>query len=210
MPRTIRKIPEQGYIHVMCRGNNKRKLFFRAKDYKLFWKIALLFKQTEKVKIYHYALMPNHIHFMIGVNDSSNLAKFMQRLSLTYYYYFKKRHQCVGHLWQGRFISKVIEDEAYYLQCGKYIELNPVRAGLISKPEAYPFSSYRVYVIGTMDRLVDMDPYYLELGNSIIIRQQFYLRMVIDEETNNKVACAQQNDKVQSDLMQPIDYKKVV
>ncbi|MBU1929064.1 MAG: transposase [Candidatus Omnitrophica bacterium] len=190
----------------MCRGNNKRKLFFRPKDYKLFWKMALLFKQTEKVKIYHYALMPNHFHFMVGVDDNSDLAKFIQRLSLTYYYYFKKRHQCVGHLWQGRFKSKVIDDEAYYLQCGKYIELNPVRARLISKPEAYPFSSYRVYVLGVADKLVDIDPYYIELGSSIIIRQQFYLKTIINENIKKKIDCTHQNEEVQSDLLQPIDY----
>jgi putative transposase len=209
MVRAARKVPEQGYIHVMCRGNNKRKLFFRPKDYKLFWKMALQFKQAEKVKIYHYALMPNHIHFMVGVDDQSDLAKFMQRLSLTYYNYFKKRHQCIGHLWQGRFKSKVITNETYYLQCGKYIELNPMRAGLVSQPEKYAYSSYKVYVLGAADRLVDIDPFYIELGRSVIVRQQFYLKTVIYEETKIKLDWAQRTKKVQSELLQADDLNTV-
>lgn len=202
MARAARKVPEHGYIHVMCRGNNKRKLFFRPKDYMIFRKMVLIFKQAEKVKIYHYALMPNHVHFMVGVDDNSDLAKFMQRLSLTYYNYFKKRHQCVGHLWQGRFKSKIIGDEAYYLQCGKYIELNPVRAGLVSEPETYPFSSYKVYALSATDKLVDINPFYIELSRSIIVRQQFYLMKVIDEKTMNQLDWALQNEKVQTDLLQ--------
>jgi len=103
----------------------------------------------------------------------------------------------VGHLWQGRFKSKIIEDERYFLQCGKYIELNPVRAGLVQAPDDYTYSSYGCYAVGRKDRAVDKQAnrFYVELGGDEALRQNCYGNMMIEE-----VAIDELKKKAKSEL----------
>jgi len=150
-------------------------------DYKFYHGLATKYKKFTGLKIVHYCFMPNHVHFMIGVNPQSDLASFMQRLNLSFYYYYQKRRKYVGHLWQGRFKSKPIEKDDYFLCCGKYIELNPVRAGLCESPADYPFSSYASYALGKPDYLLDMDPFYPDLADTPKGRQKAYCNIVIPE-----------------------------
>ena len=86
------------------------------------------------------------------------MARFMQQVNLTYSLYFKKTYGYCGHLWRDRFQSKLIEHDSYLLQCGYYIETNPVRAGIAAEPERYEFSSYRFYCYGQDDKLVTCNP----------------------------------------------------
>lgn len=126
------------------------------------------------MKIYHYCLMPNHVHLMVWVDEASNLSRFMQRVNGKYAYYYKRRHKYIGHLWQDRFKSKIIDKESYLAQCGKYIELNPVRAKLVESPEGYFYSSYRHYALGVPDKLVDENPLFLSLDIDPDKRKGFY------------------------------------
>lgn len=174
MPRISRLIPEYGVLHIICRGNNKRKVFLKERDYKFYYHCLVKLKKEEGIKIYHYCLMPNHPHLMVAVFPGSNLSHFMQRVNGKYVYYYKKRHKYTGHLWQDRFKSKAIDDECYLAQCGKYIELNPVRAKLTDLPEDYTFSSYRHYAFGEEDKLVDDNPLFLALDEDPIKRSRIY------------------------------------
>jgi len=178
MPRTPRLVPECGALHVICRGNNKRKVFLRKRDYEYYYHCLVELKKEEGIKIYHYCLMPNHPHLLVGVEKESNLSRFMQRVNGKYAYYYKKRHQYTGHLWQDRFKSKIIDDEGYLAQCGKYIELNPVRAKLADLPEKYSFSSYRHYAFGEKDELVDDSPLFLSLDKEPVKRSEIYREII--------------------------------
>jgi len=196
MARAARYVPENGYLHVMCRGNNRRKVFLKPKDYKFYLWLAGKFKLEEAVKIIHYCLMPNHAHFLLGVMPESNLASFMKRLNLIYFFNYRKRRDYVGHLWQGRYKGKIIEKDDYFIGCGKYIELNPVRAGLCDQPEEYPYSSYMYYAYGKEDDLLDEDPFYAGFGATAQERQAVYRRIVSDEDVARKMSFRKfMNDK---------------
>ncbi len=92
MPRDARLIPAEGFLHVMCRGNNRRKLFLRPRDFKTYYLFLKKLKEEEALKIFHYCLMPNHVHLLVGVNTESNLSRFMQRVNLKYFYYYRGNH----------------------------------------------------------------------------------------------------------------------
>jgi putative transposase len=183
MPRAPRLVPEYGVLHVICRGNNKRKVFLRKRDYEYYYHCLVQLKKEEGIKIYHYCLMPNHPHLLVGVEEESRLSHFMQRVNGKYAYYYKKRHQYIGHLWQDRFKSKIINDEGYLVQCGKYIELNPVRAKLVGLPEEYGFSSYCHYAFGKKDELVDDNPLFLSLDEDPVKRSKIYREIIRAEMT---------------------------
>jgi len=186
MPRGARVVPETGYLHVMCRGNNRRKIFFKPQNYRFYHQLAVKYKKLTGIKIIHYCFMPNHVHFMIGVKPASDLATFMKRLNLSFFYYYRRNREYVGHLWQGRFKSKIIEKDDYFLCCGKYIELNPVRAGLCDSPQDYPYSSYAFYALGKPDYLLDMDPFYPGLADTLKGRQKAYCNIIIPEDYPGK------------------------
>lgn len=180
MPRLARIIPPEGFLHVISRGNNRRKIFLNPRDFKAYYLFLKKLKKEEAIKIFHYCIMPSHVHLLVGVGESSNISKFMKRVNLKYFFYYSKKHNYIGHLWQDRFRSKLVEQDAYFIQCGKYIELNPVRANIVKSPEDYPFSSYLHYARGIKDALVDDDPLYLDLGDTAFIRQLAY-RDKVDE-----------------------------
>lgn len=181
MPRQARIIPPEGFLHVISRGNNHRKLFRSPAHFNTYLYLLKKFKGEEMIKVFHYCLMPNHIHLLVGVRPESNLSRFMKRLNLTYFYRYKRKFTYSGHLWQDRFKSKLIEEEPYLIQCGKYIELNPVRAGIVRMPQDYPYSSYLHYITGAGNELVDDDPWYLDLSRNPAMRKLLYKKMIINE-----------------------------
>jgi len=172
MPRIPRTYAPDGVYHILSRGNNRARIFHDHHDYRSFLQIVGHYKKVFGFKLYHYCLMPNHVHFTIQPN--SEMPKFMQRIKLTYSKVFRDRYAFVGHVWQGRYKSLHIDNDAYLLACGNYIEMNPVRAGLVTKPENWPYSSYRFYAYGEKNTLVDMDPLYLSLGQTPAERQSRY------------------------------------
>ena len=130
--------------------------------------------------MYHFALMPNHVHLVLQVVDGPALSKAMQGLNLSYSLYYRKRYKYLGHLWQGRFKSLVIDRESYLLECGRYVELNPVRAHLARDPREYAWSSYRTYAEGLEHPLIAIaaNPLYEQLGASAERRQQAYRQFI--------------------------------
>lgn len=187
MARGARFVPENGYLHVMCRGNNRRNVFIKPKDYRFYLWLAGKYKIEAAIKIIHYCIMPNHVHFLLGIAPESNLASFMKRLNLVYFFHFRKKREYVGHLWQGRFKSKIIEKDNYFIRCGKYIELNPVRARLCQAPEEYAFSSYMYYAYGKENELLDNDPFYVNLGKTPEERQARYRELVTNKIVTEKM-----------------------
>jgi len=178
MPRPLRITVSNLPFHILDRGNNRQIVFREEEDFIYFLKLLKRYKKELKFKLYHFCLMPNHIHFMIEPTIAGSLPKIMMRLTLAYSVYFNKKYGGVGHVWQGRYKSSLIDKENYFIWCGLYVELNPARAGLVVRPEDWRWSSYNFYAFGKVDplmeRLVDVDPYYLQLGNSPEERQKRY------------------------------------
>ncbi len=171
MPRQSRIVVQNCPHHIMQRGHNSQVVFHEKEDYVSYlaslkeWKIKL------KCKVYAYCLMPNHIHLIVDPGDRiENLGLMMKRLAGRYTRRVNKRTQRTGSLWEGRFKSSPIQASEYLLACSRYVDMNPVRLGLVSKPDQYSWSSCR-YKVGTeiLDWL-DLDPFYQSLGRTRLHR----------------------------------------
>lgn len=181
MPRSRRRLLSQSYYHIMTRGNNRNTIFRGDEDYQKYLDLVMRYKEDHPFDLLHYCLMPNHTHFLIKTNKASHFSTFMKKLNLSYYYYYKKRYSWVGHFFQGRFKSQPVGKDDYFIQCGKYIELNPVRAGFVKNPGEYPYSSYNYYAKGFNDTLITEDFVYQELNGSLQSKQRKYQDIVTDE-----------------------------
>lgn len=144
MPRMARLLMNNSCYHIITRGNQKQTVFLEEDDFKTYLKKLKEYTKRFKAKLYSFCLMPNHVHLILEPQESKKLAKLMQGLNLSYTLYFNRKYNKVGHLWQDRFISKVIYKDEYLLDCIQYIESNPIRAAIINNPQDYAWSSYRL------------------------------------------------------------------
>lgn len=186
MPRVRRYIPVDSALHIMCRGNNRQNIFRNDSDKLYYWRLLNELKNKNKINIFHYCIMNNHVHLMVWVSCQSKLSKFMKQVNPSYFNYYKKLYGYWGHIWQGRYKSNVIETDSHLLHCGKYIELNPVRAGIVSLPREYDFSSYKHYSLGYQDALISDSPAFLSLADNFLKRRQHYIAFVVDNDIINK------------------------
>lgn len=142
MPRGARITIANGCYHVITRGNQRQTVFVDSDDYEMYLKLLCKYKKKFKCKLYCFCLMPNHVHLIIETQEPNILKRLMHGLSLSYTIYFNYKYNKVGHLWQDRFKSKLIQKDTYFLECIGYIESNPLRASLVPKINEYPWSSY--------------------------------------------------------------------
>ncbi len=173
MPRSARVVPESGIFHIITRGNNKMRVFNADSDYKRYLFVLGQLKIKHKIIIYHYCLMPNHVHIILETCRKSNLSVFMKSLNLSYFQYFKRKYGYSGHFWQDRYKSFLIQKDRYLLACGIYIEYNPVRAGIVNDPSKYIYSSHNSYLNKTSG-LITPNPLLMELGNDEDTRIKLY------------------------------------
>jgi putative transposase len=141
MARPLRLQCAGGIYHVMARGNNRKPIFHDDRDYKSMLAILRDAAHNYAWAFYAYCLMPNHYHLVLETRDG-NLSEGMRQINGVYAMRFHKHHASVGHVFQGRFNSILIDREPYLLQVCRYVVLNPVRADLVSKCEDWPWSSY--------------------------------------------------------------------
>ena len=182
MPRKARFLFDGGIYHVYSRGNNRKNLFLAPEDFEVFLEQLKLLKPTFGYELFHYCLMTNHFHLLIRMTKGEELSKLMHRLKLSYTRYYKTKYDFVGHLFQGRYKSPWIEEESYYLQCGRYIERNPVSAGMVKECHHYPYSSASYYVEGKVDELLTENIYYKDMGKTAAERRLAYREFVSLEE----------------------------
>lgn len=181
MPRPARLLLSQSYYHIITRGNNRNTVFRFDIDYLYYLDIMTKYKQELPFDLYHYCLMPNHIHLLVRTRNSHDFSLFMKKLNLSYFHYYRKRYGWVGHFWQDRFKSQPVGKDSYFIQCGKYVELNPVRASLVTSPELYNFSSYHYYAFGKNNELITPDFFYNDLGKTDAEKQEKYRKLVVGD-----------------------------
>ncbi len=168
-----------GYAHhVIQRGNNRQAIFLRPHDYTIWLQLAAECAQQCHVAIHAYVLMDNHFHVLATPESADGLPKMMQALGRRYVRYFNDQHARTGTLWEGRYKSTVIQAELHLLSCMAYMDLNPVRAGVVGRPEDYPWSSYRHYVGQRVDRLITAHPLVWAMGNTPFSRESAYADLV--------------------------------
>jgi len=141
MAKTKRLVFDNACCHVMVRGNRKQNVFVDESGYTKYRKILMHYKRKHKLRLYAYCLMPNHVHLIFHIKAATSLSKAMLGLNLSYAKWFNKKYEKVGHLWQGRYKSMVIQNNDYLLDCIQYVELNPVRAGICKSAFEYFWSS---------------------------------------------------------------------
>ena len=174
MTRPPRQLLDGGCYHLIARGNNRQCLLTEEAAFHDFLDLLARAKARYPAKLYHSCLLSHHIHLLLEIGAGPQLPKFMQLVLQGYARWYGKRQRYSGHVWQGRYKSPRVDQESYYLEAGRYIERNPLRAKIVQDLKEYPWSSYAVYAYGTLNPLVDEDPYYGQLGSNPSGRQTAY------------------------------------
>ena len=199
MPRRPRLNLTGVPLHVVQRGNNRQACFFAEEDYRfyLYW----LRKGADKYgcDLHAYVLMTNHVHLLLTPHGKTSASGLMQSLGRRYVQYVNRISKRSGTLWEGRFKASLVNAEEYLLLCYRYIELNPVRAGMVKDPGAYPWSSYRSHGLGERDDLIHDHELYLALGSRAEERQLAYrdlFRSQLDEAALTEIRKAASRELV--------------
>jgi putative transposase len=167
MPRTSRVVLENYPHHVIQRGHNRQVVFASDEDYGYYLDNLREWKETLGCKVYAFCLMTNHVHLLIDpCEKKENLALLMKRVAARQTRYANKLEKCTGTLWEGRYKSSAISTNEYLLACSRYIELNPVRAGIVKNPIDYKWSSYRLKISPGNKNWLDLDPLFEGLGSN--------------------------------------------
>ena len=156
MPRRRRHFPPNAVLHVVNRGVERRQLFATPKDYGRFLRLLDVALADNPVRLVAYALMPNHWHLVLRAPDPNDLSQFMHRLTWRHAAVFRKATQStgLGHVYQGRYRAHLIDTERRYLVAVRYVEANPLRAGLVERAEEWRWSSLHERLHG-IRRIVD-------------------------------------------------------
>jgi len=174
MPRRARLTIPDVPLHIIQRGNNHSACFYRDEDYQMY--VRLLDELALKCGcgVHAYALMTNHVHLLVTPMERESAAQMMKNLGQRYVQYVNRTYRRSGTLWEGRFRSCIANGEHYVLTCYRYIELNPVRAKMVSHPGDYAWSSYRANTGGRGSTSIVPHAHYLALGDSHDARQEAY------------------------------------
>jgi putative transposase len=167
---------------VLNRGHNREAVLAGDDDREAFLALLTRYKRRFGFLLHHYCLMGNHFHLLIRLTRPHDLSPMMAGLLRAYVHSFHRRRGFVGHLWQGRFKSPAVQREGYWLSCGRYIERNPVEAGLVRAPWDYRWSSAAAYATGAADPLVDENPCYRELAGGAKARRSRWRAFLLDAD----------------------------
>jgi len=196
--RQNREKSSSGFYHVMVRGINKNDLFLEDEDKKYFLHVLADKKEQCDFLLPAYCLMDNHVHMLIK-EQTMGLSNIMKSVNVTYAGYFNRKYDRVGPLFQGRYRSEDIEDENYFLAVARYIHQNPMKAGMVSAPELYKWSSYSDYInIDKQNKLAD---------TGIILEMFGYERGNVSEEFKNFMVQEDQSDFL--DVKNKNDYLRM-
>jgi putative transposase len=148
MPRLSRIFLPGTSAHVIQRGNDRMAIFRKEADYEVFSSFLKSAAEVESVPVNGYVLMTTHFHLLVTPESQDSVPRMMRRLGCRYVAYFNRTYERIGTLWNGRYRSLLIQDERYWLTCLRYIEQNPVRAGIVPSPERYRWSSFGAHAHG--------------------------------------------------------------
>jgi len=177
MPRPTRLdltgIPQ----HITQRGNNRQACFFAKSDYELYLSLLTEACHKHECNIHAYVLMTNHVHLLITPNISMGVSLVIRDLGRDYVSQINRSYQRTGTMWEGRFKSSLVDGEAYCLECYRYIELNPVRAGMVKHPSDYQWSSFNTNALGAPSTLITPHESWQSLGHQNKTRLLNYQRL---------------------------------
>ena len=177
MTRLRRYCPGGIPVHIIQRGNNRSDCFYENLDKGYYFQLLKAATDSFPVRIHAWVFMSNHVHLLLTPKESDSVSNMMQFVGREYVRYFNRKYLRTGTLWDGRFKSCLVETERYFLVCQRYIELNPVRAGLACEPAAFHWSSFNSNALGIDSSLLTPHEVYLRLGNTQAKRLAAYLAL---------------------------------
>lgn len=164
--------------HIIQRGNNRQAIFSGEADYQLLLDLIDEHARKQQVAVHGYVLMSNHFHLLATPETEEGIPQMMQAVGRRYVRNYNLRQGRSGTLWEGRYRSTLIQAERYLLACMVYMDLNPVRAGMVADPADYRWSSHQHYIGRRADKLITPHPLYWELGNTPFARDEAYGALV--------------------------------
>ena len=174
MARLPRVCPVGIPQHVIQRGNNRQVCFASEQDFVAYAAWLKEYSKKHKVDIHAWVLMTNHVHLLCTPRANNAISLMMQSLGRQYVRYFNFSYKRTGALWEGRFKSCLVQEENYLLHLYRYIELNPVRAGMVKQPSDYSWSSYQINALGKESNLCTAHPLYIALASESKERRENY------------------------------------
>lgn len=174
MPRKPRFYQPGIPVHLFQRGHNKEPVFFDDEDYLVYLRFLRESADACGCLVHAYVLMTNHVHLLVTPESSTAISTLFQGIGRHYVPYMNKTYKRRGSLWEGRHKGNIIESEAYFLICMRYIEMNPVRSGMVDHPAKYRWSSYAVNAQGVDNAVIRAHEQYLALGKTSEARQVAY------------------------------------
>ncbi len=174
MPRKPRFYVPGAPVHAVQRGHNRSAVFFADLDYLEYLRCLKQAADSCGCAVHAYVLMTNHAHLLLSAERAESVGRLFQSLGRHYVRYVNETYQRHGGLWEGRYRCSVIDSQAYLLSCMRYIELNPVRAGMVDHPASYRWSSYAANALGVSNALLTAHAEYVALGRLPDNRQSVY------------------------------------
>ena len=174
MPRRARISIADIPHHIVQRGNNRDTCFYSDQDYLFYLECLQEYAELTQCAIHAYVLMTNHVHLLVTPQTADGIGVMMRRLGQRYVQYINRTYKRSGTLWEGRYKSCITSEEAYVLACYRYIELNPVAAGMVAHPADYPWSSYRANAQGEENKIVTTASMYESLGSDRLVCVRAY------------------------------------
>ncbi len=188
MPRRPRRLQPGVPVHITQRGVNRTPSFSCDDDRAFYLELLAALAHDTGSALHAYVLMTNHVHLLLTPNTSGAATLLMMRLGQRYVRAINRAYGRTGTLWEGRFHSSMAQDEAFVLTCYRYIELNPVRAGMVQHPGEYPWSSYRANAGRAPTQMLVPHERYLALGGDDASRRRAYAALVADGLSDKALA----------------------
>jgi putative transposase len=173
-------------VHLIQRGHNRDACFFAEEDYALYLDHLAELSTKFGCAVHAYVLMTNHVHLLLTPQQAKGASLLMKHLGQRYVQYVNRAYRRSGTLWEGRFRSCLAQEEGYVLACQRYIELNPVRAQIVTHPRHYRWSSYRTNAEGKASTFLTPHAQYLSLGSTDESRREAY-RLLVRSELDPEV-----------------------
>ena len=190
MPRQPRFYYPGAVLHVIQRGNDRSPVFAGARDCLFYLDCLADGARNHGVAIHAYVLMGNHVHLLVSPSHANAVPRMMQSVGRRYVGRFNALHERTGTLWEGRYKATLVDSEAYMFSCHRYIELNPVRAGMVTEPGDYRWSSYRANAYGAIDSVVTAHPMFLALAKHEDERHDTYRRLFGEQPLSEEIVRA--------------------
>lgn len=209
MARKPRMFLDAMPYHIINRGHNRMHCFSSEVDKRIFFNMLCEKLTAFSVKLHAYVLMSNHYHLLLTPENGSELPHFMQCLGRKYAAYYNTTNARTGTVWDGKYFASAIETDYYLLACYRYIELNPVRAGLAQSPAGFAWSSFQTNACGKHSDMIVPHATYQALGDNALARLKAYNALFTKQMTDEELQDIR-STLTRNKVKQPTPYRRPV